>query len=156
MIVCSNTTPFIALTSVRLLNLLPELFGKIHVPESVVRECAVGGLIDVPPLTSLEWVVVHPNPVGDLPGLWELDAGEKDAILLAVRTKADWILIDERIGRSTAEYLGLSVSGTLGVLVKARRAGLIPLFSAAAEAMRQQGIRFSAELVRRIARHLGE
>jgi len=156
MIVCSNTTPFIALASARLLDLLPDLFGQIHVPESVVKECAVGGLIEVPPLASLDWIVVHPNPNGSLSGAWDLDAGEKDTILLALQVKADWILVDERLGRSTAEYQGLSVSGTLGVLAKAKRAGLIPAFLNAAETMRRQGIHFSADLVRHISRHLGE
>jgi predicted nucleic acid-binding protein len=49
MIVCSNPTPFISLASARLLDLLPYLFDRIHVPESVVKECEVGGLIAVPP-----------------------------------------------------------------------------------------------------------
>ena len=104
MIVCSNTTPFIALASARLLDLLPRLFGEIHVPESVVGECAMGGLIEVPPLASLEWIVVHPNPTGSLSGVWDLDAGEKDTILLALQLSADRILMDERLGRNMAEY----------------------------------------------------
>jgi predicted nucleic acid-binding protein len=156
MIVCSNTTPFIALASVRLLELLPQMFIRVHVPASVVSECAVGGGIAVPPLSLLEWVVVHPNPEGTLVGVWDLDAGEKDAILLALQLKADRILMDERLGRNMAEYQGLNVMGTLGVLAKAKKVGLIPSFAATAEIMRQQGIRYSQDLVNRISHHLGE
>ena len=55
-----------------------------------------------------------------------------------------------------AEYLGLKVTGTLGVLAKARASGLIPSFLEAALAMRTQGIFFNENLVMRIAARVGE
>jgi predicted nucleic acid-binding protein len=55
-----------------------------------------------------------------------------------------------------AEYLGLKVTGTLGVLAKARASGLIPSFLEAARAMRAQGIFFNETLVMRIAARVGE
>lgn len=66
------------------------------------------------------------------------------------------VLMDEKLGRNMAEYMGLPVTGTLGVLAKARTLGLIPSFSNAANAMRQQGIYFHVELVKRISARLGE
>jgi len=50
----------------------------------------------------------------------------------------------------------LNVTGTLGVLVKAKSTGLIPSFHEAAHAMRQQGIHYNASLITRLAQHLGE
>ncbi len=61
MIVYSNTTPFIALASIDRLDLLPQLFGTVHVAEAVIAECAAGGRIVVPDLRGLEWIV----PVAD-------------------------------------------------------------------------------------------
>jgi predicted nucleic acid-binding protein len=118
---CSNTTPFIALCSIGRLDLLPAIFGTIHVPPSVVHECAAGGLIAVPSLASLDWVVVHPTPSGQLAGAWDLDAGEKDSILLSLALHADMILLDEKLGRNPAEHHGLRVSGTLGVQIRAKK-----------------------------------
>ncbi len=66
------------------------------------------------------------------------------------------VIIDERLGRNVAEYMGLKVTGTLGVLAKAKATGLIPSFYNAAQEMRAQGIRYSEGLVQRIAHHLGE
>jgi hypothetical protein len=156
-IVFSNTTPFIALASIGQLKLFPQLFDKVHVAESVIDECAEGGRILVPDLRSLDWVI----PVADeatsvLPVLFELDRGEKQTIILARKYGAARVIIDERLGRRVAEYLGLNVTGTLGVLAKAKSIGLIPSFHEAAQAMRQQGIHYNAGLITRLAQHMGE
>ena len=157
MIVFSNTTPFIALASIGQLELLPKLFGKVHVAESVIDECAEGGRILVPNLRSLDWVIhVADEKTSTLPILFELDRGEKQTIGLARKHGAAKVIIDERLGRRVAEYLGLSVTGTLGVLAKAKTTGLIPSFHEAAQAMRQQGIHYNAGLITRLAQHLGE
>lgn len=155
--VFSNTTPFIALASIDRLSLLPELFDQIYVAEAVIDECAEGGRILVPDLRTLDWV----KPVANeddatLPVLFELDHGEKQTIILARKRGASKVIIDEKIGRGVAEYLGLSVTGTLGVLAKAKSLGLIPSFFEAASAMRQQGIHYNADLIARLAQHLGE
>jgi predicted nucleic acid-binding protein len=156
-IVYSNTTPFIALASIGQLELLPQLFGKIHVAESVINECAEGGKILVPNLRALDWVIaVADEPTSTLPVLFELDRGEKQTIALARHYGAAKVIIDERLGRRVAEYFGLSVTGTLGVLAKARSVGLIPSFHEAAQAMRKQGIHYNGSLITRLAQHLEE
>ena len=87
MIVFSNTTPFIALASIGQLELLPQLFDKIHVAESVIDECTEGGKILVPNLRSLDWVTpVADEATSTLPVLFELDRGEKQTIALARNT----------------------------------------------------------------------
>ena len=91
-----------------------------------------------------------------LPALFELDRGERDTLLLAALQSQALVLMDEKLGRNMAEYMGLQVTGTLGVLVKARAQGLIPSFSQAASRMREQGIYFHEGLIRRIAIRLGE
>ena len=60
MIVFSNTTPFISLSSVNFLDLLPSIFGEIVVAQAVVEECREGGRIFVPDLAGLPWVKVRP------------------------------------------------------------------------------------------------
>lgn len=155
--VYSNTTPFIALASVDQLDLLPKLFGKIYVADAVVSECAEGQRILVPNLKALEWIIpVADDEVSTLPVLFELDRGEKQTIILALKYSANTVIIDERIGRRVAEYLGLKVTGTLGILAKAKSLGLIPSFSQIAMDMREQGIHYNAALITRIAKYLGE
>lgn len=129
MIVFSNTTPLIALASIGRLDLMPRLFGQVHVVNDVIDECAVGGVISVPRLRTLDWVIeVVSTPVANPLILLELDRGEKHTLDMALKAKADRVVIDEKLGRALAEYLGLSVTGTPGILLKAKQAGWIPSF----------------------------
>ncbi|MBK7005675.1 MAG: DUF3368 domain-containing protein [Burkholderiales bacterium] len=157
MTVFSNTTPFISLCSVNLLHLMPAIFGTVVVADAVVDECHAGGKFFVPDLTGLPWIsvqAVHSDK--RLPALFELDRGERDTLLLATQDTGALVLMDEKLGRNLAEYMGIQVMGTLGILAKARGLGLIPNFSRVALDMRDQGIYFSESLVHRIAARLGE
>ncbi len=156
-IVFCNTTPFIALASINRLDLMPRCFGDVHVVTEVMDECAVGGKIKVPDLRLLDWVIpVESLPVVHSTLLLELDKGEKHTIDMAKRQQADWAIIDEKIGRNLAEYLGLRVTGTLGILLKAKQQGWIDSFLDTVNTMQQSGIRYHPELVRKLAQSVGE
>jgi len=93
MIVFSDTTPIIALSSIDQLDLLPTLFNEIHVVEEVVEECAEGGKIIVPNLTQLDWVniVKSEEEKWQNPFLKELDKGEKHTRNMALHKNADHV-----------------------------------------------------------------
>ncbi len=78
-----------------------------------------------------------------------LDAGERDAILIALHIKADLLLMDERDGVDEARQLGLSVTGTPGVLDLAAERGLIELAPAIAR-LRQTNVRADPALLDRM------
>lgn len=125
--------------------------------ESVLAECEEGGKIVVPDLRKLSWIEVVPDEENlSLPVQFELDRGEKQTIALALKHHAEVVIIDERIGRRMAEYFGLHVTGTLGVLARAKASGLIPSFYDAASEMSKQGIFYNHDLIVRLAAHLGE
>lgn len=111
----------------------------------------------MPDLTRLDWLHCvesknHPhNPL-----LISLDDGEKHTIEAALVHKADFTLIDEKLGRNLAEFLGLKVTGTLGILLKAKQQNKIPSFIACVKAMQQQGIRYNNQLVEKLAMQIGE
>ena len=105
MIVFSNTTPIIVLSSIQCLHLLPQLFGEIHLVNEVIDECAAGGQIAVPSLLEISWIKqVCSTPIQHNSVLLELDKDEKHTLDMAGKYKADWIIIDEKIGRNMAEY----------------------------------------------------
>ena len=60
----------------------------------------------------------------------KLDAGEEDAIALAIELRADLILMDDRDGILVARSKGFRASGTLGILAMAAAHGLLSLAEA--------------------------
>ena len=77
----------------------------------------------------------------------DLGAGESEAIVLARETGADFVLMDERLGRSAARNLGLKVVGLVGVLIEARERGLISDANELIDQLhRQAGFWISADL----------
>jgi len=118
----------------------------------------MGGPIALPDMSALQWLEIVPSlqPTGMPSALWELDAGERDTLELACAKKADLVIIDEKLGRNHAEFLGLKITGTLGILLKAKQGGLIQSFTTAAQSMRAQGIYYSPALVTRLAASIGE
>ncbi|MBW1821922.1 MAG: DUF3368 domain-containing protein [Deltaproteobacteria bacterium] len=153
-VIC-NTTPFISLSTIGKINLLRQIYSSVIVPMAVVEEINRGGEISVPDLTSLDWVEVVSNvTTSENRLLFQLDYGERQVVLNALKRQADLVLIDDRVARNIAEYLGLNVKGTLGVLVEAKRKGLIPSFKKAALKIKEQGIHYSIRLIDEIASSL--
>jgi hypothetical protein len=128
-VVVSDTSPLRALAHVGQLELLPHFFDRVLVPPAVVAELAspVGRL---PPLDLRDIGFARIQAPREGPQLRELlerlDAGEAEALALALEIRADRVLIDEAAGRSVASELGLTVIGALGVLLLGKQDGLVP------------------------------
>lgn len=128
MIVVSDTSPLLNLALIGRLDLLALLYHEVLIPPTVYSELSRADA--GPPLIDLEstpWIAVA--PVGDRSRVLELraevDAGEAEAIVLAVERRADLLLVDERRGRRVAVSLGLRVTGLLGALAEAKQRGLV-------------------------------
>ena len=129
MIVVSNTSPLITLARAGRLDLLHAVHGDIIIPDAVFDEITVAGAGEpgAHEVATSAWIKRRPAlnaPLVNALGL-ELDAGESEAIALAIECQADLILLDERMGRQAARRMGLTVTGTLGVLIAAKDRGLL-------------------------------
>lgn len=128
MIVVSDTSPINYLTLVGHQDLLAALFGEIAVPTSVLDELShAAAPIEVKRFLSARprWLRIIEPTVSSVAGLEHLDRGERDAILLGIALPADLLLIDEAKGRQAARSQGLKVIGTIGILDRAIRQGLV-------------------------------
>ncbi len=127
--VVSNTSPLQYLHQLGLLDLLPRLVGRVTVPRAVADELEAGRALghDLPEVNSLAWVVVR-EPATQHVTWPELGRGETDALNLALELPAGEavVILDDARAREAAGRLGLKFTGTLGVLLDAKRAGLIP------------------------------
>jgi len=86
----------------------------------------------------------------------EPDQGEAETIVLALELGADWVVMDERKGRRKLEQLGIPKVGTLGVLLKARQAGMIPMLRPEISRLRASGFSVSDSVVGSILTAAGE
>jgi predicted nucleic acid-binding protein len=141
MIVVSNTSPLINLARIGRLDLLHQLYGEVLLPEAVWQETVINGTgqAGADEIRTAAWVKIQ--AVSNQPMVralrQELDAGEAEAIVLALESRADLLLMDERLGRETAQHLGLRYVGLIGVLIAAKSRGLIGQIKPELNALRE-------------------
>lgn len=153
MIVVSDTSPLTALLTVNRSEILPQLFAEVVVPRTVWDELRRSH-IELP-----EWLKMQDvSDAQETARLAELpDEGEAEAIELAKELHADLLLIDERKGRRVAAEEGVPVIGLLGVVLLAKRRGLISSARALMVALRNgAGAYLSDELLEKALASVGE
>ena len=120
-----NTAPMQYLFQLGQLELLPRLYGRIVLPHACVLEIGAGLRrgVHLPAIGALDWADAGPGGLAVLPELMgRLGAGECEAITLAAAGNHRLVMGDA-LARKAAEALGLRVSGTLGILLRAKREG---------------------------------
>ena len=150
LVVC-NSSPLIALDQIGRLDLLEQLIGRILVPPAVEMETS-------PMLELPSWVTVQTptQPLSARVLSASLGSGESGAISLALEISADRLIIDDRPARRLAQGLGLSVIGTLGILLAARRHGYLELVKPALDELQRHHFRMTPELQRKVLHDAGE
>lgn len=149
--IASNTGPLIALAKVDLLGLLPTLYGGVVIPPAVHHEL----LAKIGPeaqrletaLKSFLRVAVTPS----VPPFVEIatavvDSGEREAVAVAYQLGLP-LLIDDRLGRQAAQRVGVSVTGTVGVLLLAKQNQHISVLRPVLYTLRESGYWLADELI---------
>ena len=127
-VIC-NTSPVQYLYQLGLLDILPTLAEEVIVPPAVIEELTIGRVagISLPDLPSLEWVQIRrPASALALPLVTDLGPGETEVLLLGLEEPGTVVVLDDALARRVAEASGLRLTGTLGLLLDAKRAGLVP------------------------------
>lgn len=130
MIVVSDTTPLISLLKVGRLNLLEKLFETVHIPQGVFDELGAKPEFadEAEQIHTCPFIHIHEvnaQAVNLLRKVTKLDLGESEAIVLADTLNADLTLLDDGNARRVAQLEGMIITGTIGILGKAYRVGLI-------------------------------
>ncbi len=162
-VVISDAGPLIALSRIEQLDLLHKLYGTVVIPVAVQNELCcdtnLPGALCLRLALDDGWIEVHDlvDETGSLVRLQLiLDPGESEAILLAECIGHRFLLMDERKGRQVAKSRGLKVVGIAGVLLAAKKKGLLDAVAPELEALCRAGYRLSGQLIDEVLRLAGE
>lgn len=141
------------------LDLLQKLYREILIPNAVYQEViAVKDSACMQIKNAGEWIRVEAIQDDTEKKMYKakLHDGEVEVMILAQEQKADLVVIDDNAAKKTAKYLGLTVTGTLGVLLKAKRQGLIETVYPLLVKMRQNGFYMDTGLETMVLKQAGE
>jgi predicted nucleic acid-binding protein len=127
MIIIADSSPLIALAVIAKLDLLDKLYEEIYVPNAVFQELANNDKAFANELRTFLTGKIKEveNKLAVDVLLSDIGAGEAEAIVLALEQRPDAVLIDDLKARKFAKIRGLNIIGTLGILLKAKKAGLL-------------------------------
>lgn len=148
MIIVADSSPLVALALCDCLEVLDNLFGEVRVSQVVYEEVTFGSKAGTTKLAIyLKDKVKDAQFDFHIIGGDILDKGELSSIALYKNLKADYLLIDEKAGRKVAQINHIKIIGSLGVLIEAKRKGVIALLKPYIDILRSSQVHFSDELL---------
>jgi predicted nucleic acid-binding protein len=152
--VVGNSSPIIHLAKIDKLDLLKHYFQTITVPKSVFRECVAEGKErqEAEVIKNSNWIKVLEAEDKKLVRLLRtsLDDGESEAIALSLEIGADLILLDDFDAREKARLFGLTIIGTLGILLRANKDKKIPSLKEYLLKLKETGFWINGSLEKRL------
>lgn len=150
-----NSTPIIALADIGRLDILQDVYGEIIIPDAVYDEVTVkdSGYLD-----GYDWIKVGSitNQAAKKFFISALHDGEVEVMILATEIEADLVIIDDGLARKHAKRLGLTVTGTLGVLLRAKSNGNIEAVKPLLDNLIQDGLYISKDVYDEVLSIAGE
>ncbi len=154
----ANASPVIVLAKVGYLDLLTHLSDELFLPEAVVSEIIAGPPAD-PARRMLEagWAAVVKSTAIPTELLeWGLGPGETAVLALAQQRAPATAVLDDAAARICANVIDVPVIGTLGVVLRAKKRGLLESAAEPMKALTRAGLRLDAEVIRSALEHVGE
>ncbi|MCP4130010.1 MAG: DUF3368 domain-containing protein [bacterium] len=149
-VVIINTSPLFYLHRTGLLHLLEKLYSEITIPGAVVSELYEGGKKgdDVPLIENYEWIRVEniaiPSFIQIIP---DLGKGEAEVIALGIDNANPLLVLDDALARKIAMLNNFTITGTVGILLKAKEKNYIPEIKPVLEELKKCGFYITEKLV---------
>ena len=153
-----NASPLILLARIGRLDWLDALAENPLVPAQVIEEVSAGQASDPSAKTAVLWASRHRIENIEVPlavRVWEIDPGESQVIAHALLQPA-YAILDDAAARRCALSLGLPVFGSIGVALRAKKAGLIPEARPWLEKLKKSGMFASDQLLQEALAAVGE
>lgn len=146
-LIITDSGCLIALERIDRLDILSNLFGEVWIPPAVSQEFG----------RTLSWLnVVVPKDQGMVTALkLSIDDGEAEAIALAYEYQCR-LIVDDLQARKVAQRLGLQITGTVGILITAKRRGIIDSVKQVIDSLESVGFYVSEALKAQALKISGE
>ena len=155
-----NSTPLIVLSNIGQLDLLKKIYSEIYIPQAVFDEVTEKQDSACQELkTHTDWIHICNIKNTSEKRMYQakLHAGEVEVMILAQEEpKADLVILDDNAAKKTAKFLGLTVTGTLGVILKAKKLGFIKSVTELLEQLLDNVFYVSPEIQKLIKTEAGE
>lgn len=147
--IISDTSCLIVLTNIGEMTLLQQTYGTIITTIEVAAE--YGQVLP-------DWIEIKTVTDKNVQQVLELqiDKGEASALALALETPKCTLILDDYKARKVAEKLGLEITGTIGVIIKAKLKGIIPSILPYLDKLNQTDFRITAEIKQQALKQAGE
>ena len=148
-VIISDTSCFIILSKINELNLLQELYGEIVTTLDIAEEFGE---------TLPSWVLIENAADKRSQRILEMqiDRGESSAIALALEIENSTLILDDFKARRVANNLGLSYTGTIGIIIKAKLNGIIPSIKPLIEKIKETNFRITSDIELQALKEAGE
>lgn len=159
-IVVVNSTPIIALSAIHRLDLFKHLYGEIIIPKAVHDEVMVkkDSISQLALARAKDWIITKSITNNEAKKFFkvQLHDGEVEVMLLGRELEADLLVIDDYTAREYAKYLDFKVTGTLGVILRAKEKGIVKEVKPLITDLRENGIYISENLFIDVLKMAGE
>jgi len=147
--IISDTSCFIILTNIGELNLLQQVYGQVV----TTNEIAIEYGSELPEWVKIEMVVdKYRQQLLEM----QIDIGESSAIALALESPNSTVILDDYRARKVAKQLGLTFTGTIGVIIRAKLLGIIPSIKPLLSKIKKTNFRLTFEIERQALVEAGE
>ncbi|MXY99683.1 DUF3368 domain-containing protein [Candidatus Poribacteria bacterium] len=156
--VISNNSPLVALWRLDLLSLLRDLYTEVWIPQEVKREfLRIEKISRQEALNNAAWIkTIDLTDSESIPISNRLDPGEASVLALGKKYDARFVIIDEKKARQEARKMGLSLKGTVGVLLDAKKNGLIDEIKPLLIALKRNGMHLNESIIFEALQQAGE
>lgn len=145
-----NASPIISLAKIGCADFLSGLYDQLVIPEGVFQEITAHKDYD----QAVEWLkakdyqgIVRSIEVPAVISEWNLGKGKSQVIAFAFKNRDFAAAIDDKAAKKCAEIYNISISGTIAIIIKAKKMGLTSKVEPLLRALRSNGFRVSDNII---------
>jgi predicted nucleic acid-binding protein len=153
-----NASPIILYGRIGRIDVIERLAPSVIVPTAVIEEIRKGVHKDNTAKQAITWAEQYKHPNIEIPSSierWDLGQGESQVVSMSLQGKR-WAVLDDRMARRCVNAHGLQMTGSLGIILRAKNSGIIKAARPWVYKLKDEGMYVDVDLVERVLSAIGE